>query len=165
MDRCVLLSRCKRTGTFLLNPVSTSRPSAVNLWAVPAGAADDALGQAVVDLLIVSGQASDAPSGEREAETERLWRRHGLDGPTSELARRALMASVTQRHGRTSWVVQVLQYDRRLRALSGDGQPSVRVRHAVGPAALGNALRVALALPKPRRTSPHTRPGRHRGVS
>ena len=152
MDRCVLVSRCKRTGAFLLNPVSTSRPSAVNLWEVPAGAADDALGQAVVDLLVVPAQASAAPAGEREEETERLWRRYGLDGPTSELAKRVLTASVTQRHGRKSWVVQVLRYDPRQRAISGDGQPSARVRHAAGRAALGNALRAALELPKPRRT-------------
>jgi hypothetical protein len=154
MDRCVLVSRCKRTGAFLLNPVSTSGPSDVNLWEVPAGVADDALGQAVVDLLVVPGQASAAPAGEREQQTERLWRRYGLDGPTSAYAKRVLMASVTQRPGRKSWVVQVLRYDPRHRAMSGDGQPSARVRHAAGRAALGNALRAALQLPQQRRTRP-----------
>ena len=147
MDRCVLVSRCKRTGAFLLNPVSTSRPSAVNLWEVPPDASDDALGQAVVDLLALSGQVDAAPAGEREEETERLWCLYGLDGPTSRFARRVLTASVTHRHGRKSWVVQTLRYDPRERALSGEGRPAVRVRHAAGGAALGIALRAALELP------------------
>jgi hypothetical protein len=60
-------------------------------------------------------------------------------------------ASVTHRRGRKSWVVQALRYDRRERALSGEGQPTVRVRHAAGGAALGLALRAALELPRPRR--------------
>jgi hypothetical protein len=152
MDRCVMVHRCKRTGAFLLNPVSTSCPSAVNLWEAPPDASDDALGQAVVDLLALSGQVDAAPAGGREEETERLWCQYGLDGPTSKLAKRALTASVTHRHGRESWVVQTLRYDPRERALSGEGQPSVRVRHAAGGAALGIALRAALELPRPRRT-------------
>jgi hypothetical protein len=152
MDRCVLVHRCKRTGAFLLNPVSTSCPSAVNLWEVPPAASDDALGQAVVDLLALSGRGDAAPAGGREEETERLWRRYGLDGPTSKLAKRVLTASVTHRHGRKSWVVQALPYDPRQRALSGEGLPSVRVRHAAGGAALGIAVRAALELPGPRRT-------------
>ena len=153
MDRCVLVSRCKRTGGFLLNPVSTSRPSAVNLWEVPTDAADVVLGQAVVDLLVLSGQPDAVPAGDREEETERLWRQYGLDGPTSQLAKRVLTGSVTHRHGRKSWVVQVLRYDPRKRAISGDGQPSARVRLAAGGAALGIALRAALELPRPRRTT------------
>ena len=153
MDRCVLVSRCKRTGAFLLNPVRTSRPSAVNLWEVPPNASDDALGQAVVDLLAPSGQVDTAPAGGREEETERLWDLYGLDGPTSRFAKRVLTASVTHRHGRKSWVVQVLRYDPRKRAISGAGRPSLRVRHAAGEAALGIALRAALELPRPRRTT------------
>jgi hypothetical protein len=156
MDRCVLVSRSKRTGAFLLNPVSTSRPSAVKLWKVPPDVSDDALGEAVVDLLTPSGQMDAAPAGGREEETERLWYRYGLDGPTSKFAKRVLTASVTHRHGRKSWVVQALRYDPRERALSGEGQPSARVRLADGGAALGIALRAALELPKPRRTRRRT---------
>jgi hypothetical protein len=154
MDRCVLVHRCKRT--VLLNPVSTSCPSAVNLWEVPPDESDDALGRAVVDLLAPSGQGDAAPAAGREEETERLWDLYGLDGPTSRLARRVLTASVTHRHGRKSWVVQALRYDPRERALSGEGQSSARVRHAAGGAALGVALRAALELPGPRRTPPCT---------
>jgi hypothetical protein len=150
MDRCVLVSWCKRTGAFLLNPVSTSRPSAVNLWEVPPGASDDALGQAVVDLLAPSRPGEVAPAGGREEETDRLWCQYGLDGPTYRFAKRVFTASVTHRHGRKSWVVQVLRYDTRKRALSGEGQPSARVRHSSGGAALGSALRAALELPRPR---------------
>jgi hypothetical protein len=153
MDRCVLVSRCKRTRAFLLNPVSSPGPSDVNLWEVPPNASDDALGQAVVDMLAPSGQVDAVPSGGREEETERLWHRYGLDGPTSKFAKRVLTASVTHRHGRKSWVVQTLRYDPRERALSGAGRPSVRVRHAAGEAALGIALRAALELPRPRRTT------------
>jgi hypothetical protein len=148
MDRCVLVHRCKRTGAFLLNPVSTSCPSAVNLWEVPPDASDDALGQAVVDLLAPSGQVDAAPAGGREEETERLWRLYGLDGPASRLAKRVLTASVTHRHGWKSWVIQTLPYDPRERALSGEGQPSVRVRHVAGGSALGIALRTVLELPR-----------------
>src|SRR5262245_46284897 len=146
MDRCVLVSRCKRTGAFLLNPVSTSRPSAIDLWEVPTDAADDGLGQAVVDLLAPAG-----PALGREQETERLWRQYGLGGPTDKFAKRVVMASVTHRHGRKSWAVQVLRYNPRARSMSGDGQPSARVRHAAGAAALGIALRAALELPRRRR--------------
>jgi hypothetical protein len=153
MDRCVLVSRCKRTGAFLLNPVSTSRPSAVNLWEIAPDASDAALGRAVVELLALSGKVGAAPPGAREQETERLWRQYDLDGPTPKLAKRVLTVSVTHRHGRQSWVVQVLRYDPRERALSGEGQPSARIRHAAGGVALGIALRAALELPKPRRTS------------
>ena len=152
MDRCVLVHRCKRTGAFLLNPVSTSRKSDVNLWEVAPDSSDDALGQAVVDLLRLSAPVDAASAEGREEETERLWCLYGLDGPTSRLARRVLTASVTHRHGRKSWVVQTLRYDPRERALSGEGQPSVRVRHAAGGAALGIALRAALELPRPRRS-------------
>jgi hypothetical protein len=152
MDRCVLVSRCKHTGAFLLNPVSTSRASAINLWEVPPDSSDDELGQAVIDLLAPAGQVGDEPVGWREAETERLWLLYGLAGPTSKLARRVLTASVTHRHGQQSWVVQALRYDPSQRALSGDGQPSARVRHSAGAAALGIALRAALALPRTRRT-------------
>jgi hypothetical protein len=156
MDRCVLVSRCKRIGGFLLNPVSTSRPSAVNLWEVPPDAPDDALGQAVVDLLAMSGQVDAAAAVGREEETERLWCLYGLDGPTSKLAKRVLTVSVTHRHGRKSWVVQTLRYDSLEGALSGEGQTSVRVRHAAGVAVLGIALRAALELPRPRRTPRYT---------
>jgi hypothetical protein len=152
MDRCVLVHRCKRTGAFLLNPVSTSHPSAVNLWEVQPDASDETLGRTVVDLLAPCGPVGAAPAGGREAETERLWHKYGLDAPMSRFAKRALTASVTHRHGRKSWVVQVLRYDPRHRALSGDGQPPARVRHAAGAAALGSALRAALELPGPRRT-------------
>jgi hypothetical protein len=152
MDRCVLVHRCKRTGSFLLNPVSTSRPSAINLWEVPPDASDNALGRAVVDLLAPCGPVGAEPAGEREEETERLWCQYGLDGPTSKFAKRVLTASVTHRPGRKSWVVKMLRYDPRERALSGEGEPSARVRRAAGGAALGIALRAALELPRPRRT-------------
>src|SRR5262249_58847725 len=125
-------------------------------WEVPPEASDDALGQAVVDLLAPSGQVGAAPAEAREEETERLWCLYGLDGPTSRFARRVLTASVTHRHGRKSWVVQTLPYDPRERALSGEGQPSQRVRQPAGAAALGLALRTALDLPEPRRTRPST---------
>ena len=158
MDRCVMVSRCKRTGAFLLNPVNTSRPSGINLWEVSTAAADEALGETVIDLLARSGRTDvasaedDQPSGEsREEETERIWSHYGLDGPTARFARRCLLATVEHRHGRKSWRVQVLCYDPRQRAMSGEGQRSVRVRHSAGAAALGAALRATLDLPRPRR--------------
>src|SRR5262249_45732973 len=88
-----------------------SCPSGGNLWEVPHDASDDALGQAVVDLLDLSGEVDAAPARGREEETERLWCLYGLDGPTPTLAKRVLTASVTHRHGRKSWVVQTLRYD------------------------------------------------------
>jgi hypothetical protein len=151
MDRTVLVHRCKQTGAFLLNPVSASRGSAINLWEVPSGESDEALGRSVAELLAPCGPAGAEPAGEREAETERLWLRYGLDGRLSQFTKRVLTASVTHRHGRQSWVVQVLRYDPHHRALSGEEQPSERVRHAAGGAALGTALRAALELPRPRR--------------
>jgi hypothetical protein len=159
MDRYVLVHRCKRTGAFLLNPVAVSRPSDVNLWEAPTDATDESLGEAVIDLLALSGRTevafaeAEQSSGEgREEETERIWSEYGMTGPTSKFAKRFLLAGVEHRHGRKSWVVQVLRYDSRKRAMSGEGQPSARVRHSAGAAALGVALRAALDLPKPRRT-------------
>src|SRR5262245_13313182 len=156
MDRYLLVNRCKRTGAFLLNPVDASRPSDVNLWEVPTDAPDESLGQTVIDLLAQPGrpgvapaEAGQSPGGSREEETERLWGQYGMTGPTSELAKRFLLAGVEHRHGRKSWVVRVLCYDSRRRAMSGEGQPSTRVRHSAGAAALGVALRAALELPKP----------------
>jgi hypothetical protein len=159
MDRCVLVNRCKRTGAFLLNPVDTSRPSDINLWEVPTDAADESLGQTVIDLLArpgrphVASAEANAPPGEgREGETERIWSRYGMTGPTSRFARRFLLAGVEHRYRRKSWVVQALRYDSRQRSMSGEGQPPTRVRHSAGAAALGVALRAALELPRPRRT-------------
>ena len=158
MDRCVLVHRCKRTGAFLLNPVSARRGArtAVNLWEVPADAANESLGRTVIDLLTASGRADPTADASREEETERIWRRYGMTGSMPTLARRFLLGSVEHRHGRKSWVVQVLRYDARRRAISGEGQPSQRVRQPAGAAALGVALRTALHLPEPRRARRRT---------
>jgi hypothetical protein len=154
LDRCVLVHRCKRTGVFLLNPASPrlGARTAVNLWEVSADADDVSLGRAVIDLLARRGRADPSADAGREEETGRLWWRYGMSGSMSALARRFVLGSVEHRHGRKSWVVQVLRYDPRTRVFSGDGQPAARVRHADGAAALGIALRAALALSKPRRT-------------
>ena len=154
MDRCVLVHRCKRTGAFLLNPVSARRGArtAVNLWEVPADAANESLGRTVLDLLDASGRADPTADASREEETERIWRRYGMTGSMPTLARRFLLGSVEHRHRRKSWVVQVLCYDARRRLISGEGQPSQRVRHPAGAAALGLALRTAFDLPQPRRS-------------
>jgi hypothetical protein len=153
MDRCVLVHRCKRTGAFLLNPASTRRgaSTAINLWEVLADATNESLGRTVIDLLAVSGRADPTADASREEETERLWRRYGMTGSMPTLARRFLLGSVEHRHGRKSWVVQVLCYDAGGRVISGEGQPLQRVRQLAGAAALGVALRTALDLPQPRR--------------
>jgi hypothetical protein len=155
MDRYVLVHRCKRTGAFLLNPVAVSGPSDVNLWEVPADTTDESLGQTVIDLLAAPDRPDAAPAedsfGESQEErTERIWSQYGFDGPTSKLAKRFLLAGVEHKHGRKSWVVQVLRYNPRKQAMSGEDQPSARVRHPAGPAALGVALRAALDLPSRR---------------
>jgi len=154
MDRCVLVHRCKRTGAFLLNPASArlGASTAINLWEVPADAANESLGRTVIDLLTASGRADPTADASREEETERIWRRYGMTGSMPTLARRFLLGSVEHRHGRKSWVVQVLRYDARRRAISGEGQPSQRVRHPAGAVALGVALRTAFDLPEPRRS-------------
>jgi hypothetical protein len=153
MDRCVLVHRCKRTGAFLLNPVipRLGAGADINLWEVPADASDESLGRTVIDLLAASGRAGPPADARREEETERIWRQYGLTGSMPALARRFLLGSVEHRHRRKSWVVQVLGYDARRRLISGEGQPAQRVRHPAGAAALGLALRTALALPEPRR--------------
>jgi hypothetical protein len=158
MDRYVLVHRCKRTGAFLLNPVAASGPSDINLWEVPADATDESLGQTAIDLLAPSGRPDAAPTGassgeSQEERTGRIWSQYGFDGPTSKLAKRFLLAGVEQKDGRKSWVVQVLCYDPSKRAMSGEDQPSTRVRHSAGAATLGVALRAALDLPG-RRTLP-----------
>jgi hypothetical protein len=158
LDRCVLVHRCKRTGAFLLNPASPrlGARTAVNLWEVSADADDVSLGRAVIDLLARRGREDPSDGASREEETGRIWRLYGMSGSMTALARRFLLGSVEHRHGRKSWVVQVLRYDPRTQAFSGDGQPAARVRHAAGAAALGIALRAAMALPDPRRTRRRT---------
>ena len=150
MDSCVLVHRCKRTGAFLLNPVSSrlGEGSDINLWEVSADAADESLGRAVIDLLAVSGRADPTARASREEETERIWRWYGMTGSMPALAKRFLLGSVEHRHGRKSWIVQVLCYDAKRGAISGDGQPSQRVRQPAGAAALGLALRTGLDLPE-----------------
>ena len=153
MDRCVLVHRCKRTGAFLLNPATArlGACTAINLWEVPTDAANESLGRTVLDLLAASERADPAVDASREEETERIWGRYGMTGSMPMLAKRFLLGSVEHRHRRKSWVVQVLGYDARRRLISGEGQPAQRVRHPAGAAALGLALRTALALPEPRR--------------
>src|SRR5262245_46045737 len=140
MDRYVLVHRCKRTGAFLLNPVAASGPSDVNLWEVPAGATDESLGQTVIDLLAARPDAAPAEDSFDESQverTERIRGQYGFDGPTSRLAKRFLLAGVEHKHGRKSWVGQVLRYDPHKQAMSGEDQPSTRVRHSTGAEALG----------------------------
>jgi hypothetical protein len=156
MDRCVLVHRCKRTGAFLLQPVDTARGRATSLdlyREVPTDAADEALGQTVIDLLARPGppgsalaEAAPSAGASRDEETERVSGRYGVDrvGSTSVYARWFLLATVRHRPARTSWTVRIHRYDSRRQAMSGEGQPSVRVAHAAGPAALGGALRAAL---------------------
>ena len=158
MDRCVLVHRCKRTGAFLLNPASPRLGACtdINLWEVPADAANDSLGRTVLDLLAASGRADATVDASREEETERIWMLSGLTGSMPTLARRFLLGSVEHRHGRKSWVVQVLCYDAHRRVISGEGQPSQRVRQPAGAAALGVALRTVLGLPEPRRARRRT---------
>ena len=60
MDRGILVSRCKRTGAFLLQPVNTSRryggPQSIDLYReVPTDADDESLGETVINLLALSG--------------------------------------------------------------------------------------------------------------
>jgi hypothetical protein len=165
MDRCVLVHRCKRTGAYLLNPVfpRLGEGSDINLWEVSADASDDSLGRAVIDLLARSGRADPTAGAIWEEETERLWTRYGLTGSMPALAKRFLLGSVEHRHGRKSWVVQVLSYDARRRAISGDGQPSRRVGQPAGAAGLGVALRTALDLPELPRGKARARKTRKRG--
>jgi hypothetical protein len=154
MDRCVLVHRCKRTGAFLLNPAIPRRgaSTAINLWEVPADATNESLGWTVIDLLAASGRPDPTKDASREEETARIWRRYGMTGSMPTLARRFLLGSVEHRHRRKSWVVQVLCYDARRRLISGEGQPSQRVRHPAGAVALGVALRTVFDLPEPRRS-------------
>jgi hypothetical protein len=104
MDRCVLVHRCKRTGAFLLQPVDTARGHGVsiNLYReVPTDAADESLGETVIDLLARSGptgaafaEATPSSGASRDEETERISGRYGVDrvGPTSVYARWFLLA-------------------------------------------------------------------------
>src|SRR5262249_30700482 len=97
-------------------------------------------------------RADPTADASREKETERIWRAYGMTGSMPTLARRFLLGSVEDRHRRKSWVVQVLGYDARRRAISAGGQLSQRVRHSAGAAALALALRTALDLRQPRRS-------------
>ena len=162
MDRVVNVSRCRRTGAFLLHPFGTFRGYGafvgVNPYREsPADVDDASLGQIVVTLLALSG-----PTGRdfteaklfleqgRDDETNRIRSQYGLEGPalsTSKLARRFLKADVEQRHGQKSWIVQPFRYDSRLRSMTGSDIPPIRVRQSAGSAALGAALRAALAWP------------------
>jgi tetratricopeptide (TPR) repeat protein len=156
MDRCVLVHRCKRTGAFLLQPVDPSRGGGVSLnlyREVPTDAADESLGETVIDLLALSGPAGAANARARPAsgespdeETQRIGCQYGVDrlAPTSVYARWFLLATVKQRHARKSWTVHVHRYDSRQQVMSGEDQPSRRVRPSAGAAALGGALRAAL---------------------
>ena len=161
MDRSVQVSRCRRTGAFLLNPQGTFRGYGgyvgINPYReVPTDETDAALGRAVVEQLTLSGptgaaiaQAKGFLEAGRDAETRRIRRGYGLDAPalnTSRLARRFLQAHVEQRHGQKSWLIQPYRYDSRLRSMSSADEPTTRVRHAAGVAALGAALREALRL-------------------
>jgi hypothetical protein len=156
MDRCVLVHRCKRTGAFLLQPVDTPRGRGVSLdlyREVPTDAADEALGETVIDLLARSGppgaalaEATPSSGASRDEETQRISDRYGVDrvGSTPVYARWFLLATVKQRPARMSWTVHTHRYDSRRQAMSGEDQPSVRVEHSAGAAALGGALRAAL---------------------
>jgi tetratricopeptide (TPR) repeat protein len=156
MDRCALVHRCKRTGAFLLQPVDTSRGRGVsiNLYReVPTDDADKSLGETVINLLALSGptgaafaEAKPSSGTSRDEETERINCEYGVGGlgPTSVYARWFLLATVKQRHARKAWTVHVHRYDSRRQAMSGEDQPSLRVRHSAGAAALGGALRAAL---------------------
>ncbi|HEY8503615.1 MAG TPA: hypothetical protein VIL46_03480 [Gemmataceae bacterium] len=151
MDRSVQVSRCKRTGAFLLNPFGTFRGYGAYVGVNPyrevsADATDEALGRAVVELLALSGptgipfaQAREFFEEGQDDETVRIRSRYGLTRrglTTSKLARRFLQACVEQRHGNRSWVVQPYRYSPRDRSMSGEGQPAARIRHCAGPAAL-----------------------------
>jgi hypothetical protein len=147
MDHCVLVHRCKRSGAFLFNPVSARRGAGtdIDLWEVPADAANESLGRMVIDLLSASGRSYPTADASREEGTERIWSRYRMTGSMRTLAKRFLLGSVEHRYGRKSWVVQVLCYNPRRRAISGEGQPSPRVRQPAGAAALGVAVRTAWA--------------------
>src|SRR5436190_24203088 len=103
MDRGVHVSRCKRTGAFLLNPVGTFRGYGayvgINPYReVPADAPDESLGQAVIDLLALSGptavafsEATQFLEESQDDETVRIRNQYGLAQSgltTSKLARR-----------------------------------------------------------------------------
>jgi hypothetical protein len=125
MDRCVLVHRCKRTGAFLLQPVDTSRGRGVYLNLcpeVPTDAAEESLGEKLINLLSLSGptgaafaEAKPSAGESRDQETERISCEYGVDrlGPTSVYARWFLLATVKQRHARKSWTVDVHRYDSR----------------------------------------------------
>jgi hypothetical protein len=161
MERSVKVIRCKRTGSFLLNPEGTFRGYGATVGVNPYrevkdDADDDVLGRVVVELLRLSGptgvafaDAKQFLTDTRDEETVRIRSRYDLDQPglnTSKMARRFLLADVIQRPGQKSWVLEAYRYDSRLRSMSGAGEKPVRVRHADGPAALGAALRAVLLL-------------------
>lgn len=171
MDRHVQVSRCKRSGAFLLNPLGTFRGYGayvgINPYReVPSDALDSLLGQTVVDLVVLSGptgvefsEAARFLEASRDEETILVRSKYGLSKTgltTSKLASRFLQAHVEQKHGQKSWVVQLFSYSSRWRSMTGDDQPAVRVKHAAGAAALGTALLSALELPEPRRKSRST---------
>jgi hypothetical protein len=157
----VHVSRCRRSGAFLLNPQGTFRGYGAYVGVNPyrevtTDASDVALGEAIVELLALSGptgvplaEARDFLEAGRDTETRRIRRTYGLDArglSTSRLARRFLQADVEQRHGQKSWIIQPYRYDARRRLMSGADETPTRVRHAAGAAALGAAVRDALRL-------------------
>jgi hypothetical protein len=158
MDRGVSVLRCKKTGNFILNPMGTFRGygAYVGIYPyreVPADATDQALGEAITQLLTCSGPTgfhiSEHDAYKRQAtdeETDRVRAEYGFgEGmTTSKFARRFLNATVELRHRQKSWVVQAYVYDSRRRSLSGQGQTPVRVRHSAGVSTLGEAVKRVL---------------------
>src|SRR5687768_6046226 len=114
MTRRVQVSRCKRTGAFLVNPVGSFRGYGayvgINPYReAPGDAPDETLGQVVVDLLTFSGptglpinSAKQFLEETEDEETARLRRKYGFTLPgltASKLARQFLFASVDQKRG------------------------------------------------------------------
>jgi hypothetical protein len=160
MDRSVSVLRSKKTGNYILHPFGTFRGYGayvgINPYReVPGDASSKALGQAIVDLLELSGptgfgidERDEYVRPTEDEETIRIREAYGLeDGmTTSKVAQRFLHAHVEQRTRQKSWVVQTYTYSSRWRSLSGSEHEPTRVKHSEGPAALGRVLQEVLAL-------------------
>jgi hypothetical protein len=154
-----MIRRCRRAGAFVLNPEGTFRGYGGFVGIRPyrelgAAATPAELGTLIVEMLTLSGPTGvsirEAPEFLRRSsdeETQRVRTAHGFDDPGltgEDLARRFRSATVTQRNGQRSWLLQAYRYDPRRQSESGSDIAPLRVAHRAGVESLGAGVRKVL---------------------